>query len=222
MYAVGGNPEAARRAGINVDRVRIAVFMIGGFMAGVGGIVIASRLQSVATNSGGGSLLLTDSPRTPRSVGDALAKQLSVPHRYHRWGDNADNPYLGFLGLADAFVVTGESMSMLAEAAAMGKPLYIFDVGDGDTPWWSLPHSYRYKPLSHRLAMRCGPERMRRDVGRIQGALVGAGRAAWLEEETVGTAAASLVQASGERMPPMDQAELTSAALAVRQLLKPR
>jgi D-xylose transport system permease protein len=58
VYAVGGNPEAARRAGINVDRVKIIVFMIGGFMAGVGGIVIASRLQSVATNSGGGPLLL--------------------------------------------------------------------------------------------------------------------------------------------------------------------
>ena len=58
VYAVGGNPEAARRAGINVDRVKIAVFGIGGFMAGVGGIVIASRLQSVATNSGGGPLLL--------------------------------------------------------------------------------------------------------------------------------------------------------------------
>lgn len=58
VYAVGGNPEAARRAGINVDRVKIAVFMIAGFMAGVGGIVIASRLQSVATNSGGGPLLL--------------------------------------------------------------------------------------------------------------------------------------------------------------------
>ena len=58
VYAVGGNPEAARRAGINVDRIRIMVFMIGGFMAGVGGIVLASRLQSVATNSGGGELLL--------------------------------------------------------------------------------------------------------------------------------------------------------------------
>ena len=58
VYAVGGNPEAARRAGINVDRIRILVFMIGGFMAGVGGIVLASRLQSVATNSGGGDLLL--------------------------------------------------------------------------------------------------------------------------------------------------------------------
>jgi D-xylose transport system permease protein len=58
VYAVGGNPEAARRAGINVDRVRIAVFMISGFMAGVGGIMLASRLRSVATNTGGGNLLL--------------------------------------------------------------------------------------------------------------------------------------------------------------------
>jgi D-xylose transport system permease protein len=58
VYAVGGNAEAARRAGIAVDRVRIAVFMISGFMAGVGGIMLASRLRSVATNTGGGNLLL--------------------------------------------------------------------------------------------------------------------------------------------------------------------
>jgi D-xylose transport system permease protein len=58
VYAVGGNAEAARRAGISVDRVRIAVFMIGGFMAGVGGVILASRLRSVSTNSGGSDLLL--------------------------------------------------------------------------------------------------------------------------------------------------------------------
>jgi D-xylose transport system permease protein len=58
VYAVGGSAEAARRAGIAVDRVRIAVFMISGFMAGVGGIMLASRLRSVATNTGGGQLLL--------------------------------------------------------------------------------------------------------------------------------------------------------------------
>ncbi len=58
VYAVGGSAEAARRAGINVDRVRITVFMISGFMAGVGGILLASRLRSVATNTGGGNLLL--------------------------------------------------------------------------------------------------------------------------------------------------------------------
>jgi D-xylose transport system permease protein len=58
VYAVGGNPEAARRAGINVDRIRIIVFMISSFMAGVGGIILASRLRSVDTGTGGGQLLL--------------------------------------------------------------------------------------------------------------------------------------------------------------------
>jgi D-xylose transport system permease protein len=58
VYAVGGNDEATRRAGINVDNIRIAVFMVNGFMAGVGGIVLVSRLRSVATNTGGGNLLL--------------------------------------------------------------------------------------------------------------------------------------------------------------------
>ena len=58
VYAVGGNPEAARRAGINVDRIRIGVFMISGLMAGVGGIILASRLRSVDTGTGGGQLLL--------------------------------------------------------------------------------------------------------------------------------------------------------------------
>jgi D-xylose transport system permease protein len=58
IYAVGGNAEAARRAGINVDNVRIACFAICSLMAALGGIVLASRLRSIDTNSGGGDLLL--------------------------------------------------------------------------------------------------------------------------------------------------------------------
>jgi D-xylose transport system permease protein len=58
VYAVGGNPEAARRAGIDVHRVKIAVFAIAGFMAGAGGIILASRLRSVDPGTGGGPLLL--------------------------------------------------------------------------------------------------------------------------------------------------------------------
>jgi D-xylose transport system permease protein len=58
VMAVGGNAEAARRAGINVDRIRIAVFAIASFMAAIGGIILASRLRSVDTNAGGGSILL--------------------------------------------------------------------------------------------------------------------------------------------------------------------
>ena len=58
VYAVGGNAEAARRAGVNVARIRLAVFGISGFMAGVGGLILASRLSSVDTSTGGGSILL--------------------------------------------------------------------------------------------------------------------------------------------------------------------
>jgi D-xylose transport system permease protein len=58
VYAVGGNAEAARRAGINVDRIKIACFAICSLMAAVGGIVLASRLRSVDTNAGGGEVLL--------------------------------------------------------------------------------------------------------------------------------------------------------------------
>ncbi len=58
VYAVGGNAEAARRAGINVARIRIIVFMISGAMCGVGGVILAARLNSVDLNVGGGTLLL--------------------------------------------------------------------------------------------------------------------------------------------------------------------
>jgi D-xylose transport system permease protein len=58
VYAVGGSAEAARRAGINVPRIRILVFMIAGGMSGLGGIVLAARLNSVDLNAGGGTLLI--------------------------------------------------------------------------------------------------------------------------------------------------------------------
>ncbi|MFC4063156.1 sugar ABC transporter permease [Planomonospora corallina] len=58
LYAVGGNAEAARRAGINVDRMKIAAFMICSTMAAVGGIIAASRASSVDPNTGGSNVLL--------------------------------------------------------------------------------------------------------------------------------------------------------------------
>jgi len=57
IYAVGGNKEAARRAGINVARVKLFVFMIAGMMATFGGVILASRLSSVDINAGGGTIL---------------------------------------------------------------------------------------------------------------------------------------------------------------------
>ena len=58
LYAVGGNAEASRRAGIVVSRARISVFAICSGMAAVSGIAAASLLQSVQSNAGAGNTLL--------------------------------------------------------------------------------------------------------------------------------------------------------------------
>src|SRR5215218_7484567 len=58
IFAVGGNSEAARRAGINVNLVRVVVFMIASTMAAIGGIMAASRLLAVNQSSGAGDFLL--------------------------------------------------------------------------------------------------------------------------------------------------------------------
>jgi len=58
IYAVGGNPEAARRASIDVDKIRIVVFTLCSGIAACGGIVAASRLYAVDTGSGSGDVLL--------------------------------------------------------------------------------------------------------------------------------------------------------------------
>jgi D-xylose transport system permease protein len=58
VYAVGGNEEASRRAGIPVDRVRVSVFVIGSFMAAVGGIMIGSNVAAVSVQNYSGNTLL--------------------------------------------------------------------------------------------------------------------------------------------------------------------
>jgi D-xylose transport system permease protein len=58
LFAVGGSAEAARRAGIGVDRIRVIAFVLCSSMAAVGGILAASRLLAVNQSSGGSNLLL--------------------------------------------------------------------------------------------------------------------------------------------------------------------
>lgn len=58
IYAVGGNAEAARRAGINVERIRIAAFMICTGFAAIAGMIFVSRANSVSPTTGGSSTLL--------------------------------------------------------------------------------------------------------------------------------------------------------------------
>ena len=58
IFAVGGNAEAARRAGINVRKVQVSVLMIGSMMAAAGGVLAASRLFAVNQSSGASDVLL--------------------------------------------------------------------------------------------------------------------------------------------------------------------
>jgi D-xylose transport system permease protein len=58
VYAVGGNAEAARRAGVSLTRIRLTSFGLAGFTAGAGGIIYASRLGSISTDINGGQLVL--------------------------------------------------------------------------------------------------------------------------------------------------------------------
>jgi len=153
----------------------------------------ANRMAKAA----GGSLLITSSARTPPASFAVLRAHIQVPSFIYQWqrDDPQDNPYFAYLALADAFIVTGESVSMLTEACMTLKPVYIYDLlqhpvplpaaapeAGSRRPWWLCPESYRWKPLSHRLAMHLGPRRMRRDVRIMHRQLMTRGRAVWLGE----------------------------------------
>lgn len=89
----------------------------------------------------GGSVLLTTSARTLDETTDALIEGIQSPSLIYRWKKNdPDNPFFAFLGLADHVVVTADSVSMMAEACVTGRPVYLFDTGEGRTsmkhnPW---------------------------------------------------------------------------------------
>jgi mitochondrial fission protein ELM1 len=77
----------------------------------------------------GGTLCVSTSRRTPAVVVAALRSRLPEGSVLYEWSaEAADNPYLALLGLADRFVVTGDSVSMMIEVADCGKPLAIFDL----------------------------------------------------------------------------------------------
>jgi hypothetical protein len=86
------------------------------------------REASAYVRSQAGSLLVTTSPRTPAAAVDALWSAIDCPAYKYRWQANdADNPYFGFLGVADGFIVTVDSASLLVEACATGKPVAVFE-----------------------------------------------------------------------------------------------
>jgi uncharacterized protein len=88
---------------------------------------MAGQLGAMASRMAadrGGSLLITTSRRTGEAAA-ALLAEVSVPNFAFQWGDEGANPYFGYLALADAVVVTGDSVSMCSEACATPGPVYI-------------------------------------------------------------------------------------------------
>jgi mitochondrial fission protein ELM1 len=75
----------------------------------------------------GAGLMITPSRRTPRAVVERLADVLSGLGGW-LWGGVGDNPYPGVLALADATVVTADSVNMASEAAATGRPVFVSPV----------------------------------------------------------------------------------------------
>lgn len=84
---------------------------------------LISRASSLV---GEGTLLITTSRRTPPEALEIFLPLLHTPYLLHRWDRDKDNPYLGILALADAIVVTGDSLSMCAEACVPGVPVFIY------------------------------------------------------------------------------------------------
>jgi len=82
---------------------------------------------SAAVGAAGGTLLVSTSPRTPADAADALVKGVTCRSFIYRWrAGDPDNPYHAFLALADRFIVTADSASLLVEACLMGKPVELF------------------------------------------------------------------------------------------------
>ena len=145
----------------------------------------------------GGSLLITTSARTLDETTEALFDGIESPAIRYRWKkDDPDNPFFSFLGLADRVIVTADSVSMMTEACATGRPVYLYDTGEGRTsmkenPWldgvaedgdqggFKLSR-WHLKAHIYRLTMRLGPQRLTRDIRIVQQLLVDSGRAVWL------------------------------------------
>lgn len=83
-----------------------------------------------------GKIFAVTSPRTGKDLIHALESTLLPDHFVHTWKPNqSDNPYFAYLAGADVIIVTGESESMLAEAASLGKPVYIVPLPENSPTW---------------------------------------------------------------------------------------
>lgn len=160
--------EAAKFAGsvAHLPHPRVAVLLGGTNSVYHMGEEVAARIAAQLaglTEHYGAGLMVTPSRRTgeaqSRIIRDALRDKPAI-----MWDGTGDNPYFGFLGLADAVVVTCDSVNMVGEAAFTGKPVYVVELEGGSAkfrrfldavyasgaarPFVGRLESWEYEPLN--------------------------------------------------------------------------
>jgi mitochondrial fission protein ELM1 len=139
-----------------------------------------ARQASELARTSGGSLLITTSSRSPPAAVAALRANLDVANYFYPWQvDDVANPYFGILGCADQLVVTADSIAMLSEACATGKPVFMFDLGgmrDGSLP----RRDFRLGGLLYAVLLRWFWQPLSRDITLVHQRLLAAGMVSWL------------------------------------------
>jgi mitochondrial fission protein ELM1 len=143
---------------------------------------LATQASAIARQDGG-SLLVTTSSRTHAGAAAALQAGIDVPHYFYHWRTGAaDNPYVGMLAWADRLIVTGDSIAMLSEASATGKPVQMFDIG-GMREARDVDIDFRLGASLYALILRWLWQPLSRDITLAHQALRKSGRAVWLDED---------------------------------------
>jgi hypothetical protein len=161
----------------------VAVLVGGATRPFVFGADEASELLRLAAGyAPSGTLYVTTSRRTGGAAAARIVAELPAGARLWQWGDTSPNPYLGLLAHADAFVVTGDSMSMITEVARLARPLAIYPLPLRPVTRWArarLPQWLARLPdrIKYEVLPRIGITAFPRDLGAIHRRLVSDGRA---------------------------------------------
>ena len=113
---------------------------------------LADGLVRLARDSGAG-IAVTPSRRTGPHALALIAERLRelAPGSWDIWDGSGDNPYFAMLALADAIVVTGDSVNMVSEACAAARPVYVFDLDGGSAKFDRFHAGLRDRGMTRRF-----------------------------------------------------------------------
>ena len=180
--SIAAEAEARRDEFAQFPRPLIALLVGGSTKAIRFDAAVAARLARDVADLAAkehGTLLVTTSRRTPPDVMEVLARDLPPDATLFRWaagGDGSQNSYRALLGLADRFIVTSDSLSMMMEIARLGRPLAIYPLPSSS---WLARTSVAARS---RIAKRLTAIGRHRDLAAIPEALVKDGFAVWFGE----------------------------------------